>query len=1633
LARASGKSKLGHGHEGVALPTIPSRDQAESIDEIRRYAQERLTPEQERLFRTFVGQYYRHVSRDDLAARRVHDLYGVAMSHLAIALDRSPGVPAVRVYSPDLEEHGFGSPHTVVDIVTDDMPFVVDSVTAEVLRRGLGLHLTVRPVLLVRHDDGRLVDILDRHDAASVATAEAFVHLEVDRQTDARVLDELGRDLLGVLGDVRAAVEDWSAMRAQALAVAEAVESGTSILPEQDRKEAAALLRWLADDHFTFLGYREYELGREGDEDALHAVPETGLGLLRDSRSRSVSHSFAKLPPEVRQKAREPRLLNLTKANSRSTVHKPDHLDYIGVKSLGPEGDVVGERRFLGLMASSVYRQSPRDIPVLRRKVQAVLERAGHPLDGYDARMLLNILENYPREELFQVDAEELYEAATAILDIQDRQRLRLLVRRDVFGRFMSCLVYLPRDRLTTALRTRIEGILRGAFHGESTQYAIQVSESVLARLHITVQTRRGAVPEYDVGEIEARLVAAMRSWTDDLYDALVDQVGEERGVALRDRYADAFPLAYQHATSAAAAVVDIGRLEGLGGGDDLVMHLHRPLEAAPGTLRFKLFRHGQSVTLSDVLPLLENMGVHVVDEHPYEVRPTGDDPVWIYDFGLRHEHLPDLDADGMRERFQEAFAMVWHGELENDRLNRLVLRAGLRGREVAVVRAYAKYLRQVGAAFALDYTVATLANNPELAHRLYELFRVRLDPDLAGDRDLGAQQVLKDFEAGLDAVTSLNEDRILRALLRVVQATLRTNYFQLAPDGEAKPWLAIKLASGQIPDLPLPRPAFEVFVYSPRVEGVHLRGGSVARGGLRWSDRPEDFRTEVLGLMKAQMVKNAVIVPVGAKGGFVVKNRPTDRGALPAEVVACYSAFIRGLLDVTDNLVGSRVVPPERVVCHDGDDAYLVVAADKGTATFSDIANAISHEYGFWLGDAFASGGSAGYDHKAMGITARGAWISVQRHFRDLGVDVQGEDITVAGIGDMSGDVFGNGMLLSEHIRLVAAFDHRHVFLDPDPDPAASYAERTRLFGLPGSSWADYDASLVSAGGGVFPRTAKRITLTPEIRARLDVPEEILTPDELIRAILRAPVDLLWNGGVGTYVKATAETHAEVGDKGNDPVRIDAGQLRCRVVGEGGNLGFTQRGRVEFALRGGRINTDAIDNSAGVDCSDHEVNIKVLLDRVSADGDLTGKQRDALLVEMTDEVAELVLSDNAAQTRALDHARAQANAMLDVHVRYLGALERGGRLNRALEFLPTDEELAERTSARGGLVLPELAVLLAYSKLWIYDEVLASDLPDDPFLSAELVNYFPSAIRQRYADRLPTHPLRREIIATCVTNALVNRAGSTYAFRLAEGGGLLVPHIARAHIAAWEIFGLTELQSRIESLADVSMDVRTRLTLEVQTLAERASRWLLRNRRQPLDVRGAVDHFGPAVPLLVGEMPRLLAASAEANEAYSRAVAGFAADGVPEALAARVAALPALFSALDVIDLAHATGHDWEQVATVHLALGYHLRLDWLRERIMKLPRDDRWQALARLGLRDDLDAVRASLTAEVLRAGSPGRNCDELIQSGFLHHQPAVGRFLGILRDIAADDRADLATLCVALREVRGLVSGRSEAAEP
>ena len=1021
-------------------------------------------------------------------------------------------------------------------------------------------------------------------------------------------------------------------------------------------------------------------------------------------------------------------------------------------------------------------------------------------------------------------------------------------------------------------------------------------------RLHYMIYGEPGKLSERDPGEIESRLVDATRSWADDLSPALIEHHGEERGNALSRRYAGAFPAAYRADWVARSAVADINRIENLPEEGLLSISLYRPLEAAQGTLRAKLFRAGSPLALSDMLPIFENMGVEVADERPYEVKPRPGPPVWIYDFGLTYDG--ELTADEVLKSFQDAFVRSWHGDVESDGYNRLVLAARLSWREIAVLRAIARYLRQAGTMFSDRYVEDALVAHPDVAGMLVELFFARFDPARADERE--AKRLSERAEQLIDAVESLDRDRILRNFLGVVQAMLRTNFFQCDEAGSAKPHLSFKLDPASLPWLPRPRPRFEIFVYSPRVEGVHLRGGKAARGGIRWSDRREDFRTEVLGLMKAQMVKNAVIVPVGAKGGFVVKRPPADREALGEEVAGCFRTFIRGLLDLTDNISGGEIAPPQELVRYDEDDPYLVVAADRGTATFSDMANEVAAEYDFWLGDAFASGGSTGYDHKTMGITARGAWESVSRHFRELGHDVAEQDFTVVGIGDMSGDVFGNGMLLSRHIRLVGAFDHRHVFLDPDPDAERSFEERKRLFETPRTSWADYDESLISEGGGVFPRSAKSIRLSDQARRALDVNTQELAPHELIRALLRAPVDLLWNGGVGTYVKASGEVHAEAGDKANDHVRVDASELRCRVVGEGGNLGLTQRARVEYALEGGRVNTDAIDNSGGVDCSDHEVNIKILLDTAVDEGDLTVKQRNTLLAEMTGAVADSVLRDNYEQSETLSLAEAQAPAMLDVHARLIRFLEQNRDLDRHLEALPDEEAIAERKQDHRGLARPELAVLLAFAKIDLYDELLDSDVPEDPYLSAELADYFPDPLPERFGRRMDDHRLRREIVATQVANNVLHGGGTTFTFRLHEESGARASDISRAYAVAREVFRMREQWGQIEALDNqVEAEVQLRMLLEGRRLIERGTRWLLRNRRRPLDIAATVEHFAPGAAILYQSVPSLLGSEVDGTRKIARELERA---GVPSDLAGRVASLGSMVAALDIVDVAGET-----------------------------------------------------------------------------------------------------------------------------
>ena len=1560
----------------------------------------------------FIGQFYEHVPPSDVAVRTPRNLYGAALSLWRFGERRRPGQAKIRVHNPDPAADGWSSPHTIVEIVNDDMPFLVDSVTGAINASNRVVHLIIHPILTAaRGPDGRLCDILE---PGVAGTRESWMQIEITSEADPADLARLTQILSGVLADVRAAVTDWEPMRRVLREVVDELTAQPPPLPGAELAEVQDFLCWLDDDNFTFLGYREYFFNGA-------AQPEYGpLGMLRDEAHPVFGglRDLASLPSDVQDFVRRRELLVITKSNRRATVHRTAHMDAIGVRRFAANGDVTGIRVFLGLFTSLAYSRSCRSIPLLRLKVRRIVERSGVSPASHDGKALLHILDTFPRDELFHADEDQLFDTVTGILNLQERQRIAVFVRRDPLERYVSCFVYVPRERYDSQLRSRLGAILEEAFAGQISAFHTHLDELALARIHFIVRTTRGAVPPVDVIALEERLAEAGRSWTDRLHQAAATAFGEEAARARLRRF-QSFPIAYQARTEAAQAVADLERIEAVLAGSPLEVSLHPAVDAPLPGLR--LYRAKEPVALSDVLPMLENLGLRVVAEEPFQIDSVDGTAVWIHEFQLSGIALLASVSPAIRARFEAALVEGWTGRVENDGFNRLVLAAGLSARQVVVLRLYAKFLRQAGTNFSQAYMEGALSGHPGIARRLVQLFETRFDPERTGS-SLGAVAEIQAIDHALDAVGTLDEDRILRTFLTLILRTVRTNYYQKLPSGEAKPYLAVKLASSEIDLLPRPRPLYEIYIYSPRVEAVHMRAGKVARGGIRWSDRKEDFRTEILALMKAQTVKNAVIVPVGSKGGFVVKQPPALRDKLQAEAVECYKILIRGLLDLTDNIVSEgpgrhRVAPPPDVARHDGDDPYLVVAADKGTATFSDFANAISEEYGFWLGDAFASGGSAGYDHKEMGITARGAWELVKRHFRELGRNVESSEITVIGVGDMSGDVFGNGMLMSRHLRLLGAFDHRHVFVDPDPDAELSFAERLRMFRLPGSSWADYDRALISPGGGVFERGAKSIPISPEMKRAFDIEADHLTPAELIRAMLIAPIDLLWFGGIGTYVKASNETHAEVGDRANDALRVNGDVIRAKVIGEGANLAVTQRGRVAFALAGGRIDTDAIDNSAGVDTSDHEVNIKILLDQAIASGALTADDRQPLLAEMSGEVASLVLRDNYLQGEALSAAEARGVVSLDRQLRMIHDLERSGRLDRAIEFLPDDETLAARSAQGRGLVRPELAVLLAYAKMTLYEALLASALPDGPELADGLRSYFPQAVRRLLAPQIATHPLHREIIATIVTNEIVNRARMTFIHDMRARTGRSPAEVAQAYIIVREVFELRNLWSEIEALDNkVPAQVQIEMLLEIADLVERAAGWLLYRKRLALSPE--IGKLAPCVRSIAASLSDLLPPS-DRNLVSERRLR-FAEAGVPEALATRIGGTMFLAAALDIADLAERSGQELDQAARVYYAVGAQFALDEMRIAARRLRAETPWQKQAVEATIDDLFALQADLAARIL-ASSSSTQPEDPIAAWSAAHAAALAPAEPLVRELRVTASPDLAMLVVASRQLR------------
>ncbi|MFJ2711107.1 NAD-glutamate dehydrogenase [Pseudomonas sp. NPDC087346] len=1583
----------------------------------------------------FAEQFFGIISLEELTQRRLSDLAGCTLSAWRLLERFDHAQPQVRVYNPDYERHGWQSTHTAVEVLHHDLPFLVDSVRTELNRRGYSIHTLQTTVLSVRRGSkGELLEILPKGTSGEGVLHESLMYLEIDRCANAAELNVLSKELEQVLGEVRVAVADFEPMKAKVQEILTKLDNSKFAVDADEKTEVKSFLEWLVGNHFTFLGYEEFVVTDQADGGHIEYDQNSFLGLTKLLRT-GLTYEDLRIEDYAVNYLREPTLLSFAKAAHPSRVHRPAYPDYVSIREIDADGKVIKEHRFMGLYTSSVYGESVRVIPFIRRKVEEIETRSGFQSKAHLGKELAQVLEVLPRDDLFQTPVDELFSTVMSIVQIQERNKIRVFLRKDPYGRFCYCLAYVPRDIYSTEVRQKIQQVLMERLKASDCEFWTFFSESVLARVQLILRVDPKNRLDIDTLLLEKEVVQACRSWQDDYAALTVESFGEAHGTNVLADFPKGFPAGYRERFAAHSAVVDMQHLLSLNEKNPLVMSFYQPLGQVSGQreLHCKLYHADTPLALSDVLPILENLGLRVLGEFPYRLRHTNGREFWIHDFAFTAAEGLDLDIQQLNDTLQDAFVHIVRGDAENDAFNRLVLTAGLPWRDVALLRAYARYLKQIRLGFDLGYIASTLNNHTDIARELTRLFKTRfylarkLTEDDLEDKQQRLEQAIL---TALDDVQVLNEDRILRRYLDLIKATLRTNFYQTDANGQNKSYFSFKFNPHAIPELPKPVPKFEIFVYSPRVEGVHLRFGNVARGGLRWSDREEDFRTEVLGLVKAQQVKNSVIVPVGAKGGFLPRRLPLggSRDEIAAEGIACYRIFISGLLDITDNLKDGALVPPLNVVRHDNDDPYLVVAADKGTATFSDIANGIAIDYGFWLGDAFASGGSAGYDHKKMGITAKGAWVGVQRHFRERGINVQEDSITVVGVGDMAGDVFGNGLLMSDKLKLVAAFNHLHIFIDPNPETASSFAERQRMFDLPRSSWSDYDTSIMSEGGGIFSRSAKSIAISPQMKERFDIQADKLTPTELLNALLKAPVDLLWNGGIGTYVKASSESHADVGDKANDALRVNGNELRCKVVGEGGNLGMTQLGRVEFGINGGGSNTDFIDNAGGVDCSDHEVNIKILLNEVVQAGDMTDKQRNQLLASMTDEVGNLVLGNNYKQTQALSLAARRAYERIAEYKRLMSDLEGRGKLDRAIEFLPTEEQINERLAEGHGLTRPELSVLISYSKIDLKEQLLGSQVPDDDYLTRDMETAFPPSLVSKFSEAMRRHRLKREIVSTQIANDLVNHMGITFVQRLKESTGMSPANVAGAYVIVRDIFHLPHWFRQIEALDyQVSADVQLELMDELMRLGRRATRWFLRARRNEQNAARDVAHFGPHLKELGLKLDELLIGPI--RETWQARYQAYVEAGVPELLARMVAGTSHLYTLLPIIEASDVTGQDPAEVAKAYFAVGSALDITWYLQQISALPVENNWQALAREAFRDDVDWQQRAITISVLQQGDGTQDVEARLALWMEQHEGMIERWRAMLVEIRAASGTDYAMYAVANRELLDLaLSGQA-----
>lgn len=1587
------------------------------------------------LIQSFLAQYYLGVSSYDLKEKSLEELYGALISLWHLIYERKPGESKVKVYNPVLEQNGWQSVHTIIEIIHENKPFLLDSIRLSLNKQDLNVRLIIHAegIRFKRDENGTIQKIIefDEHEKYSksknLPVPETPIYIEIDRQSNIDKLDTIAKEICKVLDDVDVMVEDWNKMLCcltESISVLEAVAEKK---PKQNLQEVIRFLHWLADNNFTFIGVAEYNFVRDGDVSfKMEYIPGTGLGVESEDKPFTRTFRFQDLYPAAREEILNDNILLLGKTDTPSTVHRPAYTDFVAIKSFDAQGRLVKLIRFVGLYTSVVYNVSVDSIPFIRKKIASVFEMTGFPKSSHDGKTLMHIIETLPRDEIFQARAKELFDFSTGILHLQERQKIRLFMRRDVYGRYFSCLVYVPREIFSSQLRNKMQEILMNVLNGQSITFETKFSESILARIYFIIRVKQTEDIMFDQDAIESKLIASARVWSDDLLDSLIEYFGEETANIMFKKYVNAFPISYRELFSAKVAVVDIKHMENIYNLDDdsLEMTLYRTLEDTDSVFRFKLFRVNKTIPLSDVVPILEKMGLRIISERPHEIRISNQTVIWISDYKMLHPKAENMAPEKVSTMFQEAFAAVWNNYAENDGLNRLVLNADISWRDISILRAYYKYMWQTGLVFSQSSVEDTLSNNTSIATDLLRYLYTKFDPDLnVKDRQASLDTIKLDIESALEAVTSLNEDRVIRSYLGAITATVRTNYFQTKQDGSFKDYISFKLDSSEVPDLPLPKPMYEIFIYNTQVEGLHLRADKIARGGLRWSDRPEDFRTEILGLMKAQQVKNAVIVPLGAKGGFIVKTdmqNISSREERNKIVIQSYKTFIRGLLDITDNFQNSQIISPDKCICWDENDAYLVVAADKGTASFSDIANSISKEYNFWLGDAFASGGSTGYDHKKMAITARGAWESVKIHFQQLDQDIKTKSFTVIGVGDMAGDVFGNGMLMSNKMKLIAAFNHMHIFFDPDPDPAISYAERKRLFDLPVSTWADYNQQSISKGGGIFLRSAKKIPISSQMKKWLNISDNFLEPNKLVRKILMLKVDLFYNGGIGTFVKSKLERTADVGDRINDAIRVNGDELNAQVVCEGGNLGFTQLARIEFAKKGGLINTDAIDNSGGVNCSDNEVNIKILLDGLVIAEDLTEKQRNLLLESMTNEVASLVLENNRKQNEALTLAAFQSQNNVYMHNGLLRELERNAGLDPAVEYLPDGEEIALRISAKQGFTRPELAVLMAYTKIHIKKQLLISNIPDEPFVVHDLIQYFPKPLHEaKFLPFMNTHGLRRDIIATQISNYIVNEMGINFMQRLAEESGVDIAQLARAYLIAREVFDVQQVQTEIRSLDNiVSMQLQINMWLDLNRLVRRATRWFARNIRGNIDIEQCINTYKPKVSIVAKNIYNVMRGTT--LEQVNLHSYNLIESGVNESLAKKVAMFYSMFTALDIVQANIEYGYDLLDVCEIYFELGTQLDLVWLGELIKKQPVHSYWEALARAVFRDDIEKQQRNLSISIIKNNEQKhKSVSERVECWMNAHAELLSRWDFLISELKTSEPS-FTMFAIAIREM-------------